>query len=152
MNDSLSIQRLELLHPRVKDAFKLFIDDAELALDLTLRIVQGFRSFAEQDALYQQGRTTPGKIVTWSPAGTSYHNYGLAIDIVPIDGHIVNWGYNFRKLLPYASPLGITWGGNFPSGKKDMDHFEKKFGYNWRTLLDKYHRKDFIPGTHLVNI
>jgi hypothetical protein len=151
MRDRISIERLQWLHPRVKDAFKYFIEDAEEGLNITLRIVQGLRTFEEQDALYQQGRTTPGKIVTYSPAGTSYHNYGLAIDVVPITGHVVNWDYKFRNLVKFATPLAITWGGDFLK-LKDLDHFEKKMGYNWRTLLDKYNRKDFIPGTELVNI
>jgi hypothetical protein len=39
------------------------------------------RSFAEQDALYAQGRTKPGKIVTKARGGFSNHNFGVAFDI-----------------------------------------------------------------------
>lgn len=42
--------------------------------------VQGLRSFTYQDSLYAKGRTLPGKIVTKSPGGLSFHNYGLATD------------------------------------------------------------------------
>lgn len=44
----------------------------------------GFRSFQEQSALYAQGRTKAGKIVTKAKPGESYHNYGLAFDWVPM--------------------------------------------------------------------
>ncbi|MNC30597.1 Peptidoglycan L-alanyl-D-glutamate endopeptidase CwlK precursor [compost metagenome] len=38
-------------------------------------ITQGYRSKAEQDGLYAQGRTKPGSIVTNARGGYSYHNY-----------------------------------------------------------------------------
>lgn len=44
----------------------------------------GFRSFEEQLALFAQGRTKPGRIVTKAKPGESYHNYGLAFDWVPV--------------------------------------------------------------------
>jgi peptidoglycan L-alanyl-D-glutamate endopeptidase CwlK len=46
------------------------------------RFAYTLRTFAEQDGLYAQGRTKPGSIVTNAKGGQSYHNYGLAIDIV----------------------------------------------------------------------
>lgn len=49
---------------------------------LSARIIQGYRSWAEQQAKYRQGRygdTRPR--VTNAPPGYSWHNYGLAIDI-----------------------------------------------------------------------
>ena len=48
-----------------------------------VEIVQGLRTFAEQDALYAQGRTGPGAIVTQARGGESNHNYGLAADLCP---------------------------------------------------------------------
>lgn len=50
----------------------------------------GYRSFAEQTKLYNQGRRTEGDIVTRSKPGLSFHNYGLASDWWPCDkkGHI----------------------------------------------------------------
>jgi len=154
MRDPSNVAKINLLHPKVRQLFTDFIDDAENSLNISLSIVQGLRSFSQQQAIYDQGRTKPGEIVTWSPAGTSYHNYGLAIDVCPYnDGKGgLNWNYDFAKLLPFAQKHGITWGGNFPVGKKDTDHFENKLGYNWRDLLHKYNVKDFIAGTTYVNI
>lgn len=43
--------------------------------------ISGFRSFEEQDRLFAQGRTVPGKKVTQAKGGQSLHNFGLAIDV-----------------------------------------------------------------------
>lgn len=155
MKDAVSIQRAELLHPKVKEDFINFINDAEQALDTTFRIAQGLRTFLEQQALYDQGRTKPGKIVTKAKAGQSYHNYGLAVDLVNLNGITVNWNYDMSKLVPYADKYGIKWGGSadfIKAGMEDKPHFERNFGINWRTLLAKYNKGDFIEGTTYVNI
>lgn len=153
MRDKYSQERIDEMHPKVRQAFTDFINEAEKVLNLTLRIVESFRSFARQQQLYNQGRTTPGAIVTWSIPGSSYHNYGLAADIVSLDdkGNPM-WSFDFSQLKPFANKYGITWGGDFPSGKKDMDHFENKLGQNWRYDLHLYNTQDFIKGTHFINL
>ena len=45
-------------------------------------VTSAYRSSAEQDKLYAQGRTTPGPRVTNARGGQSAHNFGLAIDVV----------------------------------------------------------------------
>lgn len=146
--------KIRLLHPKVRAGFKSFIEEAEDELNISLCVVQGWRSFIQQQALYEQGRTKPGPIVTWSPAGTSYHNYGLAIDVCPYLSNKagLNWSYDFEKLKPIAANYQITWGGDFPDGKKDVDHFENKLSHNWRELLHLYNAKKFLPGTTFVAI
>ena len=77
------------LHPAFRQAL------AQLAEVLTRRgltalITGGFRTFAEQDILFAQGRTTPGDIVTKARGGESNHNYGLAVDMFPVlDGRVL---------------------------------------------------------------
>jgi peptidoglycan LD-endopeptidase CwlK len=150
MKDEVSRIRVKALHPKFIPSAISFINDVESLTGYTWRIVQGFRSFEEQAVLYAQGRTKPGPIVTYSPPGTSYHNYGLAIDIAPIINKVIDWHYDYRKLRKLSNKYGFQMGLDFPH--PDYDHFENKFGHNWRDLLHKYTIKDFIPGTHLVNI
>lgn len=154
MKDAHSIPLVAGLHPKIREQVKAFIEDAEDTLGIALRIVQGFRTFVQQQAIYNQGRTIPGKIVTWSPPGSSYHNYGLAADVCPFknDHSELDWDYDFTKLLPFSDKHGLQAGLRFPTRKKDPDHFENKCGYNWRELYDKYQRKDFIDGSEYVNI
>ena len=94
------------------------------------RVTSGYRSNAEQDKLYAQGRTTPGNIVTNARGGQSKHNTGKAIDIVWTGGTGINdrrpagtlydptqLRRNARLIQEAASELGyeVEWGGDWTS-------------------------------------
>ncbi|OGL73892.1 hypothetical protein A3C96_01460 [Candidatus Uhrbacteria bacterium RIFCSPHIGHO2_02_FULL_60_10] len=65
---------------------------AAAVYDFDLRITSSFRSRAEQDRLYEQGRTVNGHIVTEVAGGRSLHNYGFAVDVVDRwRGYDINW-------------------------------------------------------------
>lgn len=153
MNDAISLKRVQELHPSVRDDFENFITDAERGLGITIRVTQGLRTFAEQRAIYDQGRTTPGKIVSKAAPGQSYHQYGLAVDLGELvhNGQDIDWGYDMSHLKTYAEKYDITWGGDFPGNFKDYPHFEKH-AKHWSVYLAKYNAKDFIPGTTYVNL
>jgi len=85
------------------------------------KIVQGERSLTEQQALYESG-----KGVTKAPGGLSYHNYGLAFDVVP-DAYVnmPDWnpsGPDWQILGNIGESLGLSWGGRW--SKPDLPHFE----------------------------
>ena len=63
------------LHPIVAEKSRELVDAAE-EIGIDIVITDGFRSFEEQDALHQQGRTSDGNIVTYAEPGESYHNTG----------------------------------------------------------------------------
>jgi len=137
-DDKVSVARLNKLHPKAREIFKSFIEECEsLNSETCLRISQGLRTFIEQQNLYNQGRgQSKLPIVTNSKAGQSYHNYGLAIDLVEMDGlgnNECDWKFDMSSLLTTAKKHGITWGGNFKS-IKDKPHFEISFGYTWQQL------------------
>lgn len=155
MRDKVSIARVDLLHPKVRIEAAQLIDKAELGLPsyLAIRVVQGLRTFKEQQDLYDQGRTKPGKIVTNAKPGSSYHNYGLALDFAILYDKDKNGTYetlswdtvkdedkdgvkDWVEIANVFKAGGWTWGGNFKS-ILDMPHVEKPFGNNWRTLLAK---------------
>ena len=108
---------------------------ANLAIRLTtvdFVVVQGNRTQAEQDALYAQGRTKPGKVVTWTR--NSNHIGGRAIDVAPWVNGAVEWDDNGKLGLwpriaeafkSAAKELGveIVWGGDWKT-TKDRPHFE----------------------------
>lgn len=164
MKDSISQQRIKLLHPKVQEKFKAFIEDAENELGIVLRIVQGLRTFEEQQAIYDQGRTKPGKVVTNAKPGSSYHQYGLAIDLGVLKDKTIDWNYDYRKINNFADKHDIIWGADWDNDGKtkadgdkdeslvDAPHFQYTLGWTWRKLLKKYLNKDFIPGTTYVNI
>lgn len=98
-------------------------------------LTQTYRSSDEQDALYAQGRTKPGKVVTNARGGQSLHNYRLAFDIAFKDarGRIVWDVPHFRRFAAIAKANGLAWGGDWRSFK-DYPHFDPP-GYTWRDAL-----------------
>lgn len=163
MRDITSQSRLQQLHPDVRAEFKKFIETCEDALNVTIRIVQGLRTFEEQDAIYQQGRTKPGPIVSNARAGSSYHNYGLAIDIGVLVNGKIDWNFDYKRFQLFM-PKGMVWGADWDHDGKtkadgdkdehlvDMPHYQLTFGYTWQQLLAKYNNKDFIAGTHYIKM
>ncbi|OCG63031.1 hypothetical protein A9G48_06720 [Gilliamella sp. wkB18] len=136
---------MALLHPRIRQQAINFINDVEKEFGVQLRVTTGLRTFDEQNRLYNQGRTTPGKIVTWVRGGYSYHNYGLAIDVIEIKNKKANWA---EKVLIRISSVGIrhgfSWGGDWKK-QKDYPHFEITFNYKTSELLKK-HEKGKLDG------
>jgi hypothetical protein len=130
--DPITVTRLATLHPLVRDTFTRFIVSAETELNITLRVTHALRTIAEQNALYAQGRTTKGNIVTNAKGGQSFHNFGLAIDVVELTGKTVNWNFDYRKLKPIADGMGIEWGGTWKF--VDKPHFQITFGYKTSQL------------------
>ncbi|NQX44437.1 M15 family metallopeptidase [Paenibacillus tritici] len=102
-------------------------------------ITQGMRTIAQQNELYAQGRTKKGDIVTNARGGSSYHNYGLAIDFALLlpDGKSVSWDINrdgdgdkvadWQEVAQEGKKLGFEWGGDWTSFK-DYAHLQMSFG------------------------
>ena len=72
------------LHPQVRGLIRKFINDVYIKHQVQLVIVQDYRTYAQQDALYAKGRTTSGSIVTNAKGGQSNHNFALAVDVFPL--------------------------------------------------------------------
>lgn len=119
------------LAPKVAVLFRSTIYLARAA-GLNVALYSGLRSFSEQDALYSLGRDAAGKvidkkaIVTNAKGGESYHNYGLAGDIVFRDSK-GNWTWDvksvlWKKLGAIGESTGLYYGGNFHM--VDVDHFQ----------------------------
>lgn len=133
-----SAKKIDGLHYIVASATELLIENC-YRKGIWIQVTQGLRTIAEQNALYAQGRTTPGQIVTNAKGGTSYHNYGLSIDFVLLkpDGKTVTWDLNtdfnsnnvkdWSEVVTEAKKLGFEWGGDWVS-IKDYPHFQITFG------------------------
>lgn len=146
MRDTISAPRVDLLHPKVRAEVKTLIGQIEFNWppNLKIRVVQGLRTIEEQNALYAQGRTKPGKVVTNAKGGKSYHNYGLAIDFVIMDGVNINWNHPMNKeVVATFEKAGWFWGGRFKS-IVDKPHLEKSFGYSVSQLYAKYLQGSYV--------
>ena len=158
--------RISKLHPTVRAEVNQIIHECDIALTgkAEIRITQGLRTFAEQDALYQQGRTTPGKKDTSdrelakqtnAKAGQSIHNYGFAVDIcLIIDNKTASWDTakdwdndqvaDWYECVKIFAKHGWEWGGNWKTFK-DLPHFDKKGFNNWKTLSKlKKDKNDYV--------
>jgi len=170
--DNVTLQRIQLLHPKLRtEVEKMYTNQIVPALTgrAFCRFAYTLRTFAEQDALYAQGRTklfdSNGNrlgVVTKAKGGQSIHNYGLALDIVLIkDNKTASWEDNvdfdrdgkadWMEVVNILKANGWEWGGDWKSFK-DKPHFQKTFGYTWQQLLAKYQAHNFISGTNYVNI
>lgn len=128
---------LDLLKPRVKAlAIRLMDEWNRGGNDIV--ITQTLRTFAEQDALYAQGRTKPGAIVTNARGGYSFHNHGVAFDVCPVIGGKAIWNdlSLFRALGEIGMRLGLEWGGTWASFP-DYPHFQYTAGYSIEDFLNK---------------
>lgn len=114
MNDEQSEINLGKLYPPFAEKLRQLI----AALGGNWIVDDGFRTFAEQGAYYQQGRSRPGALITRDRAGYSGHNYGTAAHLVPtVEGVVARDNATFLRLATEAVNLGLQWGGNDLSGK-----------------------------------
>ncbi|HEX8922139.1 MAG TPA: peptidoglycan-binding protein [Pyrinomonadaceae bacterium] len=127
MNTS-SENRLKKVNPELASRIRAVV--AALAQGgIQIEVVQGLRTFEEQDNLYKQGRTKPGPVVTHARGGQSNHNYGLAVDVVPFTDGKPNWNAPnsvWVAIGAEGAKLGLEWGGN------------------WKKFIDKPHLQ--LPG------
>ncbi len=104
---------------------------------INVQISAGYRSNAEQQRLFNQGRTTPGNIVTNAKPGQSLHNYGLAVDyfLTNESGTTAIWtvNANWRRVATIAKSLGFEWGGDW-TGFVDYPHLQMTGGLNLSQL------------------
>lgn len=129
MMDQISLARLAQLHPKLQG----LINSTDLALSLEgiqIRIMQGLRTMADQAAIYAEGRSAPGKIVTNAKPGYSYHQYGVAADLVPGLRNVADWEPNWdEKSADFATMIRIGIGLGLVSGSEwvhmpDAPHFQ----------------------------
>jgi peptidoglycan LD-endopeptidase CwlK len=154
MKDAITIQRIQLVHPSARAEASRIYDEICAALKgrAICRFAYTLRTLKEQADIYAQGRTRPGGIVTWAKPGMSWHNYGLAIDIVLLkdtngDGtfETASWETNvdfdgdgkadWMEVVAIFEKYGWEWGGRWPKGKTDAPHFQKTFGKKIQQML-----------------
>lgn len=116
---------------------------------MDMRIDNAYRSIADQDALYAKGRTAPGNKVTNAKGGQSWHNYGVAADIVFCDSkgnkswpETGDYAKLWSRYGELAEANGLEWGGSWTSFK-DRPHIEYHPGL---TASDASTLKDEATG------
>jgi len=121
--DARSEVKIATLLPEVQAYARALVFKAASA-GITIKILGGLRTFAEQDALHAQGRSTPGTIVTQARGGQSNHNFGIAFDIGVFEGSkYLGESPKYNAVGVLGVDLGLEWGGNWKTFK-DAPHFQ----------------------------
>jgi peptidoglycan L-alanyl-D-glutamate endopeptidase CwlK len=133
--DSRSEGNIATLLPRVRPFARALIEKAANQ-GIIIKVTSGTRSFAEQDELFAQGRTKPGKIVTKARGGFSNHNFGIAFDVTIFTGSTdpekaktpVFESPVYKAIGALGTELGLEWGGNWKT-IVDEPHFQLRPGW-----------------------
>lgn len=125
---------LYFLHPELVNRIRgLVIEMSNLGH--VIDIVQGYRSFEEQNKLFLKRPK-----VTNAKGGFSWHNYGLAVDFAFRDK---NGKINFSESNPWDKmgeigiKNGLEWGGDWVKFK-DRPHFQITGKLSIRNALRLY--------------
>lgn len=135
---SRNIADLDPVVRRKAEQWLIQVEAAYPGKEVEALITNTLRTLKEQAALYAQGRTAPGKIVTWAQPGSSAHNYGLAFDFVPLVRGKPLWNPKtteekriWARMGEIGESLGLEWGGRWAKSP-DMPHLQQP---NWRGLI-----------------
>ncbi len=111
------------LHPKVAAMCKAFIEECDKK-GIDVLITSTYRDADSQTALYNQGRTKPGNIVTNAKAGQSFHNWKVAFDFCPIVNGKCQWNDKglFATCGAIAENVGLEWAGRWAGKLKESAH------------------------------
>jgi peptidoglycan LD-endopeptidase CwlK len=116
---------LNELLPEVKSRVERFIELCKES-DIDLLVTSTYRDIESQDALYAQGRTSEGKIVTNAKGGDSFHNWRCAVDVVPLVAGKPDWDGShpiWAKIGELGEQAGLDWAGKWVTFK-ELAHFQ----------------------------
>lgn len=121
----INSRSLDDLHPRVKALAERFKAEC-LAVGYEVLIYSTYRDIEAQNAIYAQGRTTKGVIVTNAKGGQSFHNYRVAFDFVPMVHGKPLWNDSlaYAKCGKVGEALGLEWAGRWTGKLKETAHMQ----------------------------
>lgn len=121
----INSRSLDDLHPRVKALAERFKAEC-LAIGYEVLIYSTYRDIEAQNAIYAQGRTTKGVIVTNAKGGQSFHNYRVAFDFVPMVHGKPLWNDSlaYAKCGKVGEALGLEWAGRWTGKLKETAHMQ----------------------------
>lgn len=155
IRDLHTVEMIAKLHPLIRDKATNLISEVQNELGVTLRITRGLVTWEQQQKVYDIGRKTEGRIRTKAAPGQSYHNYGLAFDVVhllkggkSIDYHSSDdeWWNEIGKI---GKAFGLEWGGDWENFV-DRPHFQYRAGKHWRDMLILHNDKTVDTDGYII--
>ena len=121
--DERSERNIATLLPQAQPLARALIESAA-AIGIAIKVISGTRTYDEQNALYEQGRSKAGRIVTNARGGYSTHNFGIAFDIGVFEGgRYFDESPAYKAVGAIGMKLGLEWGGNWKT-IQDEPHFQ----------------------------
>ncbi|WP_320940046.1 M15 family metallopeptidase [Lysinibacillus capsici] len=140
---------LSELTSAAQTACRLLFQECFKAGIVDIFITETYRSQARQNYLYEQGRTRPGQVVTWTR--NSNHTSRRAWDIAVAPPRNLYDISTLSKVGVIAKKLGIEWGGYWETGKYDAPHFE--IPTTWKMPAGyKLEGQVIVPTTSAVRV
>ena len=144
---------IDYLHPALRIGVITALEHCHQE-GLMIHVFESYRTPARQQELFDKGRNTPGRKVTNARPFQSFHNYGLAFDLVfdgdDRDGIQWSWegDYNnkviegdkrsdYQRAGEIFELYGFEWGARWRTFK-EMPHFQKVFGLQHSALKAIY--------------
>ena len=116
-------REISLLHPEIRTKCQELIKKCKTR-GIDIIISQTLRTKAEQDAIYAQGRTKPGKILSNVRYPKSMHCWGLAFDVAVIRSGKAIWDTAaYKPVGELGEKIGLEWGGRWTKFP-DAPHFQ----------------------------
>jgi peptidoglycan L-alanyl-D-glutamate endopeptidase CwlK len=112
-----SLRNMEGVHPKLVRVLNLAIKESKV----DFMVIEGVRSLARQKQLYAQGRTVPGKVVTWTLNSNHFKKadgFGHAVDILPAP-------YDWKDTAPFNEVAGAMF-----AAAKELD-INIRWGADW---------------------
>lgn len=128
---------IDKLHPDLQVCVNKFLEECEKQ-GLKVLVTETLRTLEEQESLYAQGRTKPGKIVTNATGYQSPHCWGVAFDFCRNKK-----GWEFDNTDGFFDKVGRIAEGMF-----DNTEYDLFWGGDFRTFVDKPHveMKKYLPN------
>ncbi len=120
------------LDPAFRERLGRVMDRMQREFGHDVTVVETVRSQARQNALYAQGRTAPGPVVTWTR--NSKHSQGRAADLM-VDGAWEN-PLGYTHLAEIAKQEGLRTLGSRDPGHVELPGDDAVSGETLRTLLN----------------
>lgn len=121
----INSRSLEDLHPAVRRRVEALLKAAK-GEGIDLLVTSTYRDLESQAALYAQGRTAPGKIVTNAKPGQSWHNHRCAVDVVPLRAGKPVWSDKdpvWQRVGELGEQAGLEWAGRW-TRFREFPHFQ----------------------------
>ena len=137
--DPRTNQRIATLDRRLRSPAIDFVNSVYSNLGIHLRVTWAFRSFKEQEDMWLSSRNgNSGPWLTDARGGRSFHQYGLAFDVLRITRGKIDEDAPWQEIGAIGESYGFEWSGGWPDSV-DLGHFQMKLGNSIDDLYNRYY-------------